>query len=185
MHDKADSVNAGIRHAFMTAVNFIISIPGRVAGALSSVFRPLISAGEAAVSFISGIVSRIQGLIGSINSSLGGIPGKILGFLGMEHGGIVGGMQDGGIAGAQGGGPRGRLTMVGEHGRELLRLPPGTQVHSNPDTERMMGQTGSGQKVIIEFRSGPHDFDRFITKTIQRIVKTQGGGDVQVAFGVT
>lgn len=52
----------------------------------------------------------------------------------------------GGITPANGaatGGIRSRLVEVGEHGRELLELPPGTRVHSNPDTERMLGGGGA------------------------------------------
>jgi hypothetical protein len=43
----------------------------------------------------------------------------------------------GGISGAAGGGTRSGLTWVGEQGRELVRLPYGSQVYSNPDSERM------------------------------------------------
>jgi hypothetical protein len=166
LHDKADSVNAGIRHAFATVVSFIVSIPGRVAGALSSVFQPLISAGESAVNFIAGIVSKIQGFIGSINGALGGIPGKLLHIVGLEHGGIVG---------AQGGGPRSRMTMVGEHGREMLRLPPGTQVMSNPDTERMMsGASGGAQVITIEWVGGAGADREFLT-WLKRNIRFNGG----------
>jgi hypothetical protein len=43
----------------------------------------------------------------------------------------------GGIVGAAGGGARGGLTLVGEQGPELVRLPFGSTVHSNPDSEQM------------------------------------------------
>lgn len=44
----------------------------------------------------------------------------------------------------QHGGPASGMTLVGEHGRELLELPPGSFVHSNPRTEAMMAATGQG-----------------------------------------
>jgi hypothetical protein len=78
------------------------------------------------------------------------------------------GMAHGGIVGAQGGGPRSGLTMVGEHGRELLKLAPGTQVHSNPDTERMLAGRGGGtMHILLEIPGlGTLDID-LLNKTIQ------------------
>ncbi|MDY7101565.1 MAG: hypothetical protein S0880_10295, partial [Actinomycetota bacterium] len=47
--------------------------------------------------------------------------------------------RTGGITGsAAGGGPRGRRTLVGEDGPEIVDLAPGSQVHSTPDTMRML-----------------------------------------------
>ena len=55
----------------------------------------------------------------------------------------IGGKAAGGIIGAAAGGPRGGLTWVGEQGPELVRLPYGSMVHSNPDSQRMAGSWGS------------------------------------------
>lgn len=91
----------------------------------------------------------------------------------------------GGIIGqAAAGGLQSNLVMVGEHGAELVSLPPGSQVHSNPDSQRMLSQSGGGaSRVVLEVRGGQSEFDRFMAKWIQRYVRTQGGGDVQAAFG--
>lgn len=68
-----------------------------------------------------------------------------------------GGRAHGGITGAAGGGPRGDMTLVGENGPELVDLPPGTQVHSNPDTERILsGQMNQAlqparEPMVLEF----------------------------------
>lgn len=56
----------------------------------------------------------------------------------------------GGIIGAQGGGPRSRLTLVGEHGPELADLPTGTMIKSNPDTQRILAGGSGGQPMIIQ-----------------------------------
>jgi hypothetical protein len=55
------------------------------------------------------------------------------------------GEAHGGITGAASGGPRGNWTMVGEQGRELVKLPAGSQVIPHGGTEAMMGShRGSG-----------------------------------------
>lgn len=92
--------------------------------------------------------ARIRALQGQVNSlkgktvnirmhtsySTSGASGATPGFY--AHGGTVGA--------AATGGPRNGLTWVGEHGPELADLPPGTRVHSNPDSMRMASE-GSGQ----------------------------------------
>ncbi|HKN42861.1 MAG TPA: hypothetical protein VJW23_02980, partial [Propionibacteriaceae bacterium] len=57
------------------------------------------------------------------------------------HGGYVG-------ARAGGGGPRGGRVLVGEQGPELVSLPYGSKVHSNADSQRMMGE-GRGSNINI------------------------------------
>ncbi|MFM9694537.1 phage tail protein [Streptomyces europaeiscabiei] len=52
----------------------------------------------------------------------------------------LGGKAAGGIIGAAAGGARGGLTWVGEQGPELVRLPYGSMVHSNPDSRRIAGE---------------------------------------------
>jgi hypothetical protein len=98
---------------------------------------------------------------------------------------LTGGMAAGGITGAASGGIRNRLTMVGEHGRELLDLAPGTRVHSNPDTERMMaGGGGQGGGVALAVMPGAGgDVERFIVHLIRTYVQAYWGGNVQAAFG--
>lgn len=88
------------------------------------------------------------------------------------------GRQDyahGGIVGAQGGGPRSGLTMVGEHGRELVRLAPGSQVHSNPDTERMLGGGGgSGGAWTVNLNVAGKDFGAAMLTPLLNLLQTNG-----------
>ncbi len=83
---------------------------------------------------------------GAIRSAVGAmIPDALERFVpGFAHGGIVG---------AASGGARGGMVMVGEQGRELVKLPYGSQVIPNGTTESMMGQGGgnSGGQVVVEF----------------------------------
>ncbi len=96
-------------------------------------------------------------------------------FKGFAHGGIVGSAQDGGI--------RSGLTMVAEHGREILDLPPGTHVQSNPDTERMLaGGMGSGGIQVIEVRPAPGADEPLMRKIIEGLqftIGTEGQNDPQ------
>lgn len=58
-------------------------------------------------------------------------------------GGVVGQM-----AAAATGGVRSNMTMVGEQGVEMVDLPAGSRVRSNPDTRRLLGQGGGGGGVM-------------------------------------
>lgn len=89
----------------------------------------------------------------------------------------------GGIIGAASGGPRGRLTMVGEHGPELVTLPTGSMVHSNPDTERMLGGGGgSDRPILIELKIGDRSLGAILVDPLRKEVRAQGG-DVQAVLG--
>ena len=55
----------------------------------------------------------------------------------------------GGIIGAAGGGPRSNMTLVGEQGPELVRLPFGSSVIPNGQTENMLSQGGAGGGVTV------------------------------------
>jgi hypothetical protein len=92
----------------------------------------------------------------------------------------------GGIVGAAGGGARGGLTLVGEQGPELVRLPFGSTVHSNPDSEQMAtamasGTSGGTGRIWLDTAGAEDDIKRLIRKW----VRIDGGGSVQTAFGRT
>lgn len=93
------------------------------------------------------------------------------------------GRAHGGITGAANGGGRSGRTMVGEAGPELLDLPPGTRVRTNPDTRRMMGQGGgSGEVVSLEIRSGGSRLDDLLLEMMRLSIRARGG-DVQLVLG--
>jgi hypothetical protein len=116
----------------------------------------------------------------------GSIGGTAVGSSGFGQSGkhFVGRFAHGGIVGAAaGGGPRGGLTMINEAGPELVNLPPGSQVHSNPDTQRMLAGGGGSTTIVLEVAPSGNAFDRFMTDWLTDSVQVKGGGDVQVAFG--
>lgn len=95
------------------------------------------------------------------------------------------GYAHGGISSAATGGTRSGIVEVGEHGRELVRLPPGAHVMSNPDTERMMSSNGGGSVQVIVSPT-PGAWSAFMSEIIQHLqftVRTEGQRDAQTFFG--
>ncbi|WP_051753862.1 hypothetical protein [Streptomyces achromogenes] len=114
-------------------------------------------------------------------------------------GGIVGAAASGGL--------RSSLTWVGEQGPELLDLPAGSRVWSNPDSRRKLaaaqapwasmltaprrggaaGATGTGgqqqpQVVVLEIRAGDSSrYTEFLVSELRRAVKTRGGVEATFA----
>lgn len=160
------------------AVSVYASLPGRARGvlrglagavrsAVAGAGRWLYSAGRRVVSgFVSGFKSAIGWGRGQISSYARGLASGI-GVPGFAHGGIVGS--------AAGGGPRGGSVLVGEHGPELVDLAPGSRVHSNPDTRRMLsaGDRGGAQKVEVVLRLAGSDGE--ILDAIARAIQQRGG----------
>jgi phage-related minor tail protein len=96
------------------------------------------------------------------------------------------GMAHGGIAGAghaAEGGPRNNLTAVGENGIELLDLPPGTMVHSNPDSQRMLSQTGKASgDIYVTVMVGTERLGQLLIRPLRNEVVALGG-NVQAVLG--
>lgn len=96
----------------------------------------------------------------------------------------------GGIAGfvphAATGGWRQGLTLVGELGPELVRLPQGSQVYPHGVTPgyASQGGGGGGGTMTLEVDSaGATAFEQFMVTAIREWVRLKGGGNVQKAFG--
>lgn len=93
------------------------------------------------------------------------------------------GRASGGIIGAASGGARGSWTMVGEAGRELVKLPYGSQVTPNGATENIMrGGHRGGAPVVLEIKSGGSRIDDLIVEIIRASVRARGG-NVQLVLG--
>ena len=106
-------------------------------------------------------------------------------------GGIVGAAASGGL--------RSSLTWVGEQGPELLDLPAGSRVWSNPDSRRKLAaaqapwssmltaprrapaavggaapMAGDGQPIVIQVRIGEKDFGELWVDTGRKAVRSRG-----------
>lgn len=108
----------------------------------------------------------------------GGIGGGAL----RAVGGIVGSVPH-----AASGGVHNGLTMVGELGPELVRLPQGSQVYPHGVAPGYASQGGSGGWSAIALTvdsSGQTAFEQFMVMAIREWVRLKGGGNVQKAFGI-
>lgn len=99
-------------------------------------------------------------------------------------GGRQAAMAHGGISGAENGATSSGMTLVGEHGPELLDLPPGTSVQSNPDTMRALGGGGGAGDMRVWFdMSRATGLMGAIMEGLRAEIHHQGG-NVQQVLGV-
>lgn len=101
---------------------------------------------------------------------------RLLSNMGYAHGGVVG---------AATGGLHSGLRMVGEHGPELLELPAGTRVNSNPDTERILAGAGGGggQPILVQLLLDGKVLAQQMVEPTRELVSRFGRGSVQTLYG--
>jgi TP901 family phage tail tape measure protein len=130
--------------------------------------------------------SQLYKVVGQAQDAVDGMHGKTIDIIvntkggqsrenGNAHGGIIGGAATGGA--------RGGLTWVGEEGPELVRLPYGATVHSNPDSQRIATSAGGGggpSTVQLEWVGG-NAGDEFMS-WLRKNIRVRGG-DVQTVLG--
>jgi len=156
--------------------NAVIGVKDKIVGVFKNAGSWLYTAGRR---IISGIVSGVKSMGGAIMGAVRDmIPDSIERF--------VPGFAHGGISGAAGGGPRSNLVMVGEQGREMVRLPFGSTVIPNGATEAAMSGGGGGSGVVQLQWVGGNGGDEFMTWLKKNIRATAGSGtdSVQRALGV-
>lgn len=154
-------------------VNIIRQLPGRISRVGSTAFNGIVAGARWAYNQVVNILSGLIGWVSNIGSWIRNKIGSALGGLpGFAHGGIVG---------AAGGGPRSGLIMVGEQGRELIQVAPGSKVIPHGQTESMMSQGGGGvQKIQLEWVGG-NAGDGFI-EWLRNGIRIRGG-DTQAVLG--
>lgn len=100
-----------------------------------------------------------------ITAPIGRLPGNIF---------TPGALAHGGISGAAGGGPRGRWTLVGEQGPELVNLAPGSDVRPAGETRQMLAEQAQAEDLLSGMRrAGPrgsalYDVWRESDRTLRR-----------------
>jgi hypothetical protein len=89
----------------------------------------------------------------------------------------------GGIVGAASGGPRSRLTLVGEQGPELVDLAAGSRVHSNNASRQMLAGGGSSpQPMFITLMIGDTVLGELSIDPLRKAIRSRGG-NVQAVLG--
>lgn len=133
---------------------------------------------------VQGLIDGITSMTSSVGNAIGNLGSSIWnGVKGLNpfaHGGEVGH--------AATGGDRGGFTLVGEQGPELVRLPAGSTVSSNPDSMAMLAGAlggGGGGQVQIQWvgPAGDQLFELF--KQWIRVRAGTGPNSVQQALGQT
>lgn len=133
-----------------------------------------------------GVVSAIKGIWNWVNRdwtrsisfhvSLTGAVGTAKKLLGLAHGGVRG------LSAAATGGVRSNMTLVGEHGPEIVDLAPGSHVRSNSDSRRLMNRNGSANgQVDLMVHANGDEMSRFLALLIQKYVQPKGG-NIQLAI---
>jgi hypothetical protein len=91
----------------------------------------------------------------------------------------------GGLMGRAAGGAATGWALVGEYGRELVRLPGGSSVmpHGGSEAALAAAMGGGSQSVTLSIEGGQSAFEQFMSTFIKNFVRVHGGGDVQRAFG--
>ncbi|MFF5404628.1 phage tail tape measure protein [Streptomyces misionensis] len=152
-----------------------------------SVYATAIKDQTAAVKKLTDQQSKLQKSMDKLAASMEKLISKAL--KGKATGGIVGAAANGGL--------RSNLTWVGEQGPELLDLPAGSRVWSNPDSQRMV-QTpwasmlnaprraatasaantapaaGGGQPLVIQVRIGDREFGELWVDAGRKAVRARG-----------
>lgn len=172
------TINIGARgiNTIISGVRNIINWVRRMAGKTISLG---VRGASAAIRAVQSVINRVRNFVGK-TISIGvnffkGAGSKLASALGFAHGGAVGHAAEGGS--------RSNLTMVGEHGPELVSLPGGSRVYSNPDTQRMMTGGGRSNHVILEIRGGSGtQLEQLFLQTFRQIIQVRGG-DVQTVLG--
>lgn len=154
--DKIKAAGLGVWH-------WISDLPGKIAGALSGLGRILVGPFKWGFNQIAHLWN---GSVGSLSfhipSWVPGVGGRGFSMPNMPY------LAKGGVVTGSG------LAMVGERGPEVVNLPTGASVHP------LTRSGGGAVTLLIEF-SGPAE----MKKLLRSIVRTDGRGSVQTAFGQT
>ncbi|MET8803599.1 phage tail tape measure protein [Streptomyces sp. NPDC004546] len=164
----------------------------------SAVYDAAIKAQTAVVDRLTRQQDKLEKAMASLAKSMEKLIQKALGH--KATGGIVGMAASGGL--------RSSLTWVGEQGPELLDLPAGSRVWSNPDSRRMWAQAqtpwssmlttqrhahyapaapagGARQEpIVLEIRSSGSHVDELLLQILRKAIRVRGG-DVQFVLAGT
>lgn len=185
MHGK--TVKADVGDSASVAKTYVDDLRGSIAKMVGKGVIVSVSTGTAQSNVVN-----LQAMINSLHGKTVTIGVQTVGTSQLPSGFLNGIFASGGIVGgiprAASGGHRSGLTLVGELGPELVRLPHGSQVYPSNVTPgyASQGAMGGGGPNIVQFcieSSGSQGFDAFMLEWIREHSRIKGGGNVQKAFG--
>lgn len=173
--NKAREIKDSIKGHWNDFIAFATGLPGRFRKAISGMWSGV----------TGGLKSSVNGIIGVLNTAIYQINDKIIKNVNRLPGVSIGYipyvpyLARGGIAGG--------LAVVGENGPELVNLPHGSMVRSNPDTRRILSEGGagggaSGKPIHITLQLGGRNIGDLLIDPIRGAVRSRGG-DVQAVLG--
>jgi len=141
-------------------------IPGAIRGAFSGLGSAISSPFTSAFGAIKSLWnSTVAGFGFSVPDWIPGVGGKSFSIPYMARGGIGSGWA-----------------VVGERGRELIKMAPGSTVIPNGQTEAMLGGGGGGGRTVIELRSSGSRVDDMLVELLRNAIRVRGG-NVQLVLG--
>lgn len=153
---------SGVLSAMGTVIGGALDLIIAAVDLCLSAFEKAFPAIEAVVKAVWSVIEPIINGIGKGISAVAGAVKNVAGFIGGGKGSV----------GANATGTsywRGGYTTVGEHGPELINLPAGSKVHSNSDTQKIIGgkavNINIGSMVIRE----EADIDKVTTELVKKM----------------
>jgi phage-related protein len=158
-----------IRKKFNDFIGFVVELPGRIGRGTANMFNGVKSAFKSAINWVIGKWNNFEFRIGGGSFMGVDIPKVTVGTPNIPY------LARGGIGSG--------LAMVGERGRELVDLPAGSRVRSNPDTERIMSRGKGGMApFVVVLKVGDKSLGEVIIDPLRKAVQTRGG-NVQAVLG--
>ena len=153
---------SGVLSAMGTVIGGALDLIIAAVDLCLSAFEKAFPAIEAVVKAVWSVIEPIINGIGKGISAVAGAVKNVAGFIGGGKGSV--GANATGTTYWKGG-----YTTVGEHGPELVSLPAGSKVHSNSDTQKMLGgkavNINIGSMVIRE----EADIDKVTTELVKKM----------------
>lgn len=159
---------------------------GAIKSALSTLKNKIVDKFSDAGNWLKGAGGRIVGgLMDGLRAAGSGILSVIRALVPDMFERFIPGLRTGGISHAAGGGPRSNLTLVGEDGPELVKLPYGSAVTNAGATSRMLGEGGGGGgggTLHLHLNIGGERLAEILIDPLRKSVRTRGG-NVQAVLG--
>jgi hypothetical protein len=165
----------------------VIYVLGDPSGALTA--TDAAAGGLAAVNGTSGMIyiyGDASGARAAFDSVNGLVGTSVINIIPNIVGDMTPGFRDGGVVGYDAAALDGIVThggyrniLVGEAGREVLSVPPGSSVRSAPMTNALTGGVGGGKEVHLHFHNAVYGFDDFQQQIAQGVRSAMYQGQYQ------
>jgi phage-related tail protein len=190
--DKAKALADQILKSPASKTTFLKGDLSDLEAKLADAKRRLAAAPASKKTAIKGEISDLQAKIRSAQRALAALHDKTIAINVVEthtsNGSSVfhegGGYAHGGIIGAASGGPRSRMTLVGEQGPELVDLAAGSRVRTANQTRQILSGASGGSvaPIALTVLIGGTQIGEALIDPLRGEIRNRGG-NVQVVLG--